>query len=174
MQYLEMGVQDFLDGDQARYQEFLKVMTKFYSYSLNNTLLIAMQRPDTALCNHWISMWKARKRMSKIYFTLTGTKYYHGNEFLKPGMKLKKEPDNKCDKEAIIVKMESLGEISHVANSTHTVIGEIMSVVRIYNKIDDTEKVKVVLVTEHGTICRLDKKSLLNKKHKKAEETINE
>lgn len=27
--------------------------------------------------------------MSKIYFTLTGTKYYHGNEFLKPGMKLK-------------------------------------------------------------------------------------
>ena len=39
--------------------------------------------------------------MSKIYFTLTGTKYYHGNEFLKPGMKLKlkKEPDNKYDKE---------------------------------------------------------------------------
>ena len=32
--------------------------------------------------------------MAKIYFTLTGTKYYHGNEFLKPGMKLKlkKEP----------------------------------------------------------------------------------
>ena len=27
--------------------------------------------------------------MSKIYFTLTGTKYYHSNEFLKPGMKLK-------------------------------------------------------------------------------------
>lgn len=24
--------------------------------------------------------------MSKIYFTLTGTMYYHGNEFLKPGM----------------------------------------------------------------------------------------
>ena len=28
MKSLEMGVQDFLDGDQARYQEFLKVMTK--------------------------------------------------------------------------------------------------------------------------------------------------
>ena len=39
--------------------------------------------------------------MTKIYFTLTGTKYYHGNESLKPGMKLKlkKEPDNKFDKE---------------------------------------------------------------------------
>ena len=51
--------------------------------------------------------------MSKIYFTLTGTKYYHGNEFLKPVMKLKlkKEPDNKFDKEAIVVKKEGIGEI---------------------------------------------------------------
>lgn len=52
-----------------------------------------------------LSSWKSKEDedMSKIYFTLTGTKYYHGNEFLKPGMKLKlkKEPDNKFDKEAI-------------------------------------------------------------------------
>ena len=26
--------------------------------------------------------------MSKVYFTLTGTKHYYGNEFLKPGMKM--------------------------------------------------------------------------------------
>ena len=114
--------------------------------------------------------------MSKIYFTLTGTKYYHGNEFLKPGMKLKlkKEPDNKFDKEAIVVKMEGLGEIGHVANSAHTVIGESMSAGRIYDKIGDTAKAKVVLVTEHGTICSLDKKSLLDKKNKKVEEPIDE
>ena len=33
--------------------------------------------------------------MAKVFITLTGTKYYHGNEFLKPGMKVKliKEPD---------------------------------------------------------------------------------
>lgn len=114
--------------------------------------------------------------MSKIYFTLKGTKYYHGNEFLKPGMKLKlkKEPDNKYDKEAIVVKMEGLGKIGHVANSTYTVIGESMSAGRIYDKIGDTAKAKVVLVTEHGTICNLDKKSLLNKKNKKVEESIDE
>lgn len=114
--------------------------------------------------------------MSKIYFTLTGTKYYYGKEFLKPGMKLKlkKEPDNKYDKEAIVVKMEGLGEIGHVANSTHTVIGKSMSAGRIYDKIGDTAKAKVVLVTEHGTICKLDKKSVLDKKYKKAEETIDE
>ena len=40
--------------------------------------------------------------MAKTYFTLTGTKYFLGNDFLKPGMKLtlEKEPDNKYDKEA--------------------------------------------------------------------------
>ena len=44
--------------------------------------------------------------MGKIYFTLTGTKYYYGKEFLKPGMtlQLEKEPDNQYDKEAIVVK----------------------------------------------------------------------
>ena len=34
----------------------------------------------------------------KIYFTLTGTDYYHGKEYLKNGMRIKliKEPDNPC------------------------------------------------------------------------------
>ena len=47
-------------------------------------------------------MGKEKIKMAKIYFTLTGTKYYHGNEFLKPGMKLrlKKKQDNTFDKEA--------------------------------------------------------------------------
>lgn len=101
--------------------------------------------------------------MSKIYFTLTGTKYYHGNEFLKPGMKLKlqKEPDNQYDKEAILVKIEGLGEIGHVANSPYTVIGESMSAGRLYDKIGDTAKAEVLIVTEHGTICSVSKKSLV-------------
>lgn len=109
-------------------------------------------------------------------FKLTGTKYYHGNEFLKPGMKLKlkKEPDNRFDKEAIVVKKEGLGEIGHVANSAHTVIGESMSAGRIYDKIGNTAKAKVVLVTPHGTICSLSKKSLIDNKHKKMEEAVDE
>ena len=50
--------------------------------------------------------------MSKIYFTLTGTKHYFGNEFLKKGTKirLEKEPDNEYDKEAIKVTYEGLGK----------------------------------------------------------------
>lgn len=68
MQSLEVGVQNFLDGDQKRYQDFLKVMTKFHSYSLNNTLLIAMQRPDATLCNsykRWQSLGRQVKRGEK-------------------------------------------------------------------------------------------------------------
>lgn len=107
--------------------------------------------------------------MGKIYFTLAGTKYYYGNEFLEPGMKLElvKEPDNVYDKEAILVKMEGLDDIGHVANSAYTVLGECMSAGRLYDKIGDTAKAKVVLVTPRGVICKLCRKSLLEKKEKR-------
>lgn len=106
--------------------------------------------------------------MSKIYFTLTGTKHYFGKEFLKKGMKLRleKEPDNEYDKEAIKATFEGIGKIGYVANSSYTVLGDSMSAGRIYDKIGDTAKAKVVLVTERGTICKLSKKSLLENKKK--------
>lgn len=45
--------------------------------------------------------------MKKMYFTITGTKHYHGQDFLKKGMtvRLEKEPDNAYDKEAIKVNV---------------------------------------------------------------------
>ena len=38
--------------------------------------------------------------MGKVYFTLTGTQYYYGKDFLKWGMKVRliKEPDNEYDR----------------------------------------------------------------------------
>ena len=64
--------------------------------------------------------------MEKVFITLTGTKYYFGNDFLKQGMKLRleKEPDNDYDKEAIKVTYDGVGKIGYVANSPYTVIGE--------------------------------------------------
>lgn len=101
----------------------------------------------------------------KVFFTLTGTKHYFGDEFLKKGMKLvlEKEPDNEHDKEAIIVKMEGLGKIGYIANSPYTVIGESMSAGRLYNKIGDTAVGEVVFVTAQGVLCRVCKKSLTDK-----------
>ena len=89
-------------------------------------------------------------------------------------MQLKKEPNNKYDKEAIVVRMEGLGDIGYVANSTHTVIGESMSAGRIYDKIGDIAKAKVVLITDRGIVCKINKKSLLNLEQKNAEKEIDE
>ena len=44
---LEAGIQELFASD--RYREYLACMSKFHNYSLNNTLLIAMQRPDATL-----------------------------------------------------------------------------------------------------------------------------
>ena len=116
--------------------------------------------------------------MAKIYFTLTGTRHYYGSDFLKSGMKiqLEKEPDNKYDPEAIQVKLKGMGKIGYVANSPYTMIGESMSAGRIYDKIGKKAKAKVVLVTDHGTICSISKKSLLDnqKKVKKSETEVEE
>lgn len=35
--------------ESARYRRYLAVMSRFHSYSANNCLLIAMQRPDATL-----------------------------------------------------------------------------------------------------------------------------
>ena len=95
--------------------------------------------------------------MKNVYFTITGLNYRYGSDFLKKGMKvkLKKEPDNKYDTEAIQVKVKGLGVIGYVANSTKTVLGDTMSAGRIYDRFDEKAKGKVVLVTDRGVICRL-------------------
>ena len=77
-------------------------------------------------------------------------------------IQLEKEPDNKYDPEAIQVKLKGMGKIGYVANSPYTMIGESMSAGRIYDKIGDTAKAKVVLITDRGIICKISKKSLSN------------
>ncbi len=93
--------------------------------------------------------------MDKIYFTITGTCFYHGKDFLEKGMKVKlvKEPDNPYDKEAILVKVDGLGDVGHVANSPYTVVGESYSAGRLYDKIDDTAEGTVLYVVEGGVLC---------------------
>ena len=52
---LEQGIKELFDSD--RYKEYLRVMSKFHNYSFNNTLLIAMQKPDASLVAGFQS-WK--------------------------------------------------------------------------------------------------------------------
>ena len=99
--------------------------------------------------------------MQKIYFTITGTKHYYGQEFFEPGMEvtLIKEPDNEFDKEAIRVELEGLGQVGCVANSPYTVQGESMSAGRLYDRIGDTACGKIKYVLPQGVLCELVNKS---------------
>ena len=91
----------------------------------------------------------------KIWFTITGTGYRYGQDFLEKGMKvrLEKEPDNEYDREAIRVTMEGLGHIGYVANSPKTVIGDSWSAGRLYDKIGHTANGKVFMVMDKGVLC---------------------
>ena len=98
--------------------------------------------------------------MKKMYFTLTGTNHYHGQEFLKKGMtgQLVKEPDNEYDKEAIKVMMKGLDKIGYVANSPYTMLGDSLSAGRIYDNIGKKAEGKVLYVVNEGVLCCVRKK----------------
>lgn len=79
--------------------------------------------------------------MNEMYFTIAGCNHYFGSDFMKKGTKVKliKEPDNEYDKEAIQVNVK----------------GESMSAGRLYDKLGDKAKGKVVFVVDGGVVCRI-------------------
>lgn len=92
-----------------------------------------------------------------MYFTIAGCSHYYGTQFMEKGMKVKleKEPDNSYDKEAIMVKIKGLGKCGYVANSPYTVQGESMSAGRLYDKIGDKAKGRIVFVIGGTAVCRI-------------------
>ena len=60
---LEQGIQSVFESD--RYQEYLTVMGRFHSYSMNNTILIMLQKPDASYVagyKTWESMGRYVKK----------------------------------------------------------------------------------------------------------------
>ena len=94
---------------------------------------------------------------NKIYFTITGLDFRYGDEFLEKGTEvmLEKEPDNKYDKEAILVKLPGLATIGYVTNSVRTVLGDSYSAGRLYDKIGDTAAGIVAYNLVNGVVCEL-------------------
>ncbi len=52
---LENGIKDLMNGDN--FKKYLATMSKFHNYSFNNTMLIAMQKPDASLVSGY-NTWK--------------------------------------------------------------------------------------------------------------------
>ena len=59
---LEKGVVEVFQSD--KYKQFLDTMAKFPRYSVNNSILIMMQRPDASLCQSFTG-WKEMGRYVK-------------------------------------------------------------------------------------------------------------
>ena len=59
---LEKGVVDIFQSD--KYKQFLDTMAKFPRYSVNNSILIMMQKPDAQLCQSYTG-WKQMGRYVK-------------------------------------------------------------------------------------------------------------
>ena len=59
---LEKGVVDIFQSD--KYKQFLDTMAKFPRYSVNNSILIMMQKPDAQLCQSY-TVWKQMGRYVK-------------------------------------------------------------------------------------------------------------
>lgn len=60
---LQQGIEDLFDSDT--YKNYLKTMSKFTSYSLNNTLLIAMQKPDATTVAGYTTWKKLNRQVVK-------------------------------------------------------------------------------------------------------------
>ena len=54
---LEQGIADLFNSDH--FKEYLNVMSKFHNYSFNNTVLIALQKPDASLVMGF-NAWKRK------------------------------------------------------------------------------------------------------------------
>ena len=62
MASLEDGMKELFSSE--KYAQYLKTMAKFHTYSLNNTILISMQRPEATLVTGY-ERWKSMGRQVK-------------------------------------------------------------------------------------------------------------
>ena len=68
---LEQGVKDVFEG--AEYKAYLDFMSKFYDYSVNNTILIFMQKPEASLVagyKAWQTKFKRQVRKGEKGITI--------------------------------------------------------------------------------------------------------
>ncbi|HOG01693.1 MAG TPA: ArdC family protein, partial [Clostridia bacterium] len=89
---IEQGIKDLFQSD--KYTEYLRTMSRFHRYSLNNTLLIAMQRPDATLVagfNKWRDQFGRSVRRGE-----KGIKIIAPTPFKKKIEQEKRDPDTKA------------------------------------------------------------------------------
>ena len=97
---LEQGVKDIFTSEM--YTTYLRTMAKFHNYSFNNTLLIAMQRPDATLVARF-NAWK--KKFNR--YVKKGEK---GIQIIAPAPIKEVEEREKIDKDTGLAVLNENGE----------------------------------------------------------------
>ena len=97
---LEQGVKDIFTSEM--YTKYLLTMLKFHNYSFNNTLLIAMQRPDATLVAGY-NAWKNK-------FNRYVKKGEKGIQIIAPAPVKEQEERKKIDKDTGLTVLNESGE----------------------------------------------------------------
>ena len=97
---LEQGVKDIFTSEM--YSKYLLTMSKFHNYSFNNTLLIAMQRPDATLVAGY-NAWKNK-------FNRYVKKGEKGIQIIAPAPVKEREEREKIDKDTGLTVLNESGE----------------------------------------------------------------
>ena len=97
---LEQGVKDIFTSEM--YTKYLLTMSKFHNYSFNNTLLIAMQRPDATLAAGY-NAWKNK-------FNRYVKKGEKGIQIIAPAPVKEREEREKIDKDTGLTVLNENGE----------------------------------------------------------------
>lgn len=93
----------------------------------------------------------------EIYVTVTGFASYYGIKAFKIGrtLRLRKEPENDYDAEAIRAEIQNLGKVGYVANSMRTRANGTMSAGYIYSMFDTYCYAKIMFTTQSKVIVKI-------------------
>lgn len=114
---IERGIQELFESE--KYRQYLKTMSRFHRYSVNNTMLIFMQKPDATLVagfNKWRDQFKRHvNRGERGIRILAPTPYTirKEQEKLDPKTKLPmRGPDGEVLKEEVEIKIPRYRPVS--------------------------------------------------------------
>ena len=89
---IEQGIKELFESE--KYMRYLSVMSKFHRYSVNNTMLIYMQRPDATLVagfNKWQNQFERHVKKGEHGITIIAPTPYK-----KKIEEMKRDPDTKA------------------------------------------------------------------------------
>ena len=98
---IEQGIKELFESE--KYRQYLSVMSRFHRYSVNNTMLIYMQRPDATLVagyNKWRDQFERHVKRGE-----------HGITIIAPTPYRKKVEEQKLDPDTKAPMLDAEGKV---------------------------------------------------------------